>query len=343
MALPSLFTTMKSPPLSTSAPHWLESPLLHPCSPLPGLEESRARLLRPITPSTQWLASLKPPDTRNQLLLDPLRKPCASITAETLQDSEAQYEASSLRYKREQPWVDEDDVDFASSMPSYTLMVPEDELLDPLQVKDTPVDRTPCSSKEKELQKCKLTLVNLACCSLVEGPKFGDCYDVMRQMLEQTCKSLAEHEPEFILKVALYTRQELNIRATANFLLALASHLPPCRPHVRRYFCAAMQLPSDWMEVAKLFQSLAENEEAVAPMPSCLRASMTDKFRQFDEYQLAKYNSRKSRGKGPQRKKPKQSKSFQEESEAPKTEARMDPFSLKALIRRLHISEPAKH
>lgn len=44
-------------------------------------------------------------------------------------------------------------------------------------------------------------------------------------------------------------------------------------------------------------ETLAREGEALAPMPSCLRAAMTDKFRQFDAYQLAKYNTRKSRGK----------------------------------------------
>uniref|UniRef100_A0A8C6XEC4 TROVE domain-containing protein n=1 Tax=Naja naja TaxID=35670 RepID=A0A8C6XEC4_NAJNA len=153
-------------------------------------------------------------------------------------------------------------------------------------------------------------------------------------------------------QVALYARQELNIRSTANFLLALASYLQPCRSHVRRYFCHAVQLPSDWMQVAKLYQSLAGEEGTLAPMPSCLRAGMADKFRQFDAYQLAKYNTRKSRGK--QRHKPKagnstkiySSRSFpkhQEMMDSVKEEAVRDLFSLKNLIHRLHISEPAQH
>lgn len=33
------------------------------------------------------------------------------------------------------------------------------------------------------------------------------------------------------------------------------------------------------------------------PLPACLRAAMMDKFAQFDEYQLAKYNPRKHRAK----------------------------------------------
>uniref|UniRef100_A0A452H9Y5 TROVE domain-containing protein n=1 Tax=Gopherus agassizii TaxID=38772 RepID=A0A452H9Y5_9SAUR len=115
--------------------------------------------------------------------------------------------------------------------------------------------------------------------------------------LSELCEELAQLEPEFILKVSLYTRQELNIRGTANFLLALAARLPPCRPHLRRYLCATLQLPSDWIQVVALFQSLAGAGRPLAPLPRCLRAGLADKFQQFDAYQLAKYNSRKSRGK----------------------------------------------
>lgn len=47
-----------------------------------------------------------------------------------------------------------------------------------------------------------------------------------------------------------------------------------------------------------LLQSLAEGDEKkLVSLPACLRAAMTDKFAEFDEYQLAKYNPRKHRSK----------------------------------------------
>ena len=57
--------------------------------------------------------------------------------------------------------------------------------------------------------------------------------------------------------MAVYTRQELNIRITANFLLALAAHLPESKPHLRRYFGAAVQLPSDWLEVTRIYSAVS--------------------------------------------------------------------------------------
>jgi len=58
----------------------------------------------------------------------------------------------------------------------------------------------------------------------------------------------------FSQQVALYTRRELNIRTTANFLLAYSSNQPSCRPYLQKYFKAAVCLPSDWIEVAEIYQ-----------------------------------------------------------------------------------------
>lgn len=117
--------------------------------------------------------------------------------------------------------------------------------------------------------------------------------------------------------MAVYARQQLNIRITANFLLALAASQPSTKPHVRRYFCAAVQLPSDWLEVVRIsstvstcsprsqlydfhawFSTLSDCLQCFSTsLPTCLKKAMADKFKEFTEYQLAKYNTRKHRCK----------------------------------------------
>ncbi|XP_042202528.1 telomerase protein component 1, partial [Callorhinchus milii] len=152
--------------------------------------------------------------------------------------------------------------------------------------------------QSEELRERKRDLISAVCCSLIDGPDFSRTEDPSRLRLQGICQDIAGHDPEFILKVALYTRQELNVRSTANFLLALGAWLPQCRPHVRRYFSRSVRLPSDWLQVAKLYQSLCQMEtRRLAPFPNCLRRSLADKFKEFDEYQLAKYNSRSQRSK----------------------------------------------
>ncbi|ETE70003.1 Telomerase protein component 1, partial [Ophiophagus hannah] len=373
--------------MDPTALHCVEKPSVHANTPVPDilqkLEKSRLRLLNPVCPSGLWqkdvdkaeklgLAHVESlwkgpegftksdhvPEAREtsgrnqnhkQSKLMPsllrLENPCLS------QPKSSRLPLPGLEESRARlllPKENENEVDSFNDIPEYVLAMPEDE---PEQLQEE--DETLGSEIQEEdegvaVKEKKLMFLSMVCCSLVEGARFGNPPGLLQKKLMKICKSLAECEPEFILKVALYARQELNIRSTANFLLALASYLQPCRPHVRRYFCHAVQLPSDWMQVAKLYQ-----------------------FRQFDAYQLAKYNTRKSRGK--QRHKPKAAKSErntswdnwkkhklgrnpvfaaryealhktrQDTMDSVKEEAVRDLFSLKNLIHRLHISEPAQH
>ena len=88
--------------------------------------------------------------------------------------------------------------------------------------------------------------------------------------------------------MSLYCRQELNVRLTANLLLAFCAWHPPCRPYIARYFSASVRLPSDWMQIADLVMTFPG--VAGGSLPAALRKAMVDKFEEFDEYQLAKYN-----------------------------------------------------
>ncbi|KAM9330786.1 telomerase protein component 1 [Gastrophryne carolinensis] len=224
---------------------------------------------------------------------------------------------------------------------------------------------------ETLLKQKKMALISSACCSLVNSPDFSDPSDLTRADIQTLCEDMASLDPEFVLKVALYTRQELNIRTTANFLLAMSARLPACRPHLRRYLCPSVQLPSDWMEVPRLYQSLTGKDDKLVPLPSCLRRALTLKFKEFSEYQLAKYNTRVQRGKhASQKKREKKEKkarlstnlgfgrslrilqatltSLQQQLDATASASarkakKKDHFSLKSLIQRLHISKPAHH
>uniref|UniRef100_A0A3Q3EKU1 TROVE domain-containing protein n=1 Tax=Labrus bergylta TaxID=56723 RepID=A0A3Q3EKU1_9LABR len=139
-------------------------------------------------------------------------------------------------------------------------------------------------------------------------------------------------------EVAVYTRQELNIRITANFLLALAANQPSTKSHVRRYFCSAVQLPSDWLEVVRIYSTVSDRDRS---LPMCLKKAMSDKFKQFNEYQLAKYNTRKHRCKH-SRNKP-EGKVQKHSYHKAVVDKKQSEFSMKKMIKKLHIKEPADH
>ncbi|XP_010888175.2 telomerase protein component 1 [Esox lucius] len=216
---------------------------------------------------------------------------------------------------------------------------------------------------EEELKDKKYLLLNEVCCSLVNkttapGQKDWDAEDSIWKRIQNLAIDISTDDPQFLLKVAVYTRQELNIRITANFLLALAAHLPTTKPHVRRYFCSAVQLPSDWLEVVRLYSMCFSRS-----LPICLKKALGDKFKQFNEYQLAKYNTRKHCCKH-NRSKQKSKKPFPNQfekwgnmlgcdahvlqkflkmEENTVVDKKQSDFSLKKMIKRLHIKEPAQH
>ncbi|XP_076004494.1 telomerase protein component 1 isoform X2 [Genypterus blacodes] len=216
---------------------------------------------------------------------------------------------------------------------------------------------------EEELKDKKYLLLNAVCSSLVNknvapGQKDWDLESSVWTSIKNLAEEISAHDPEFLLKVAVYTRQELNIRITANFLLALAANQPSTKPHFRRYFCACIQLPSDWLEVVQIYTTCFSRS-----LPACLKKAMADKFKQFNEYQLAKYNTRKHRCKH-NKNKPKRKKPTDEEMTKWANLLRSDPkalekfitgdrvavvdkkqseFSIKKMIHKLHIKEPAEH
>ncbi|XP_057189566.1 telomerase protein component 1 [Triplophysa rosa] len=220
-------------------------------------------------------------------------------------------------------------------------------------------------SQDEELEKLKgkkYNLLNMVCCSLVDknctpGQKDWDAEKSVWIRMKGLAAEISSSDPEFLLKVAVYTRQELNIRVTANFLLALAAHLPASKPHVRRYFCAAVQLPSDWLEVIRIFNTCFSK-----CLPACLKKALADKFKQFSEYQLAKYNTRRHRCKHNKKKKkgkqptaaqwktwsdllkmdPSILQKYLRSEQRVAVDKKQNEFSLKKMIKRLHIKDPAE-
>ncbi|XP_051678544.2 telomerase protein component 1 isoform X2 [Oryctolagus cuniculus] len=255
-----------------------------------------------------------------------------------------------------------------AQMPVYRLSLGEKEEVEELALKLTSEDAASHPEPTDQiLQEKKMILMSLLCSTVASNVNMKTGTEMTQAFILQVCRELAPLEPEFILKAALYTRQQLNIRVVANKVLAIAAFLPACRPYLRRYFCATVQLPSDWIQVAEFYQSLAEEaENKLVSLPACLRAAMTDKFAQFDEYQLAKYNPRKHRAKSrphrpprpPKTKpafseternlpfclsflKPEQRK-FEAAYSAVKTKKLPPRFTLKKLVQRLRIKEPAE-
>ncbi|KFO22262.1 Telomerase protein component 1 [Fukomys damarensis] len=252
-----------------------------------------------------------------------------------------------------------------AQMPIYSLSLGEEEEVEELALQ-LASGHSEChpETSDRDLQRDKMHLMTILCSTVASNVNMNNARDLSRS-IHFICSELASSEPEFILKASLYARQQLNLRDVANKVLAIAASLPACRPHLRRYFCAIVHLPSDWIQVAEFYQDLVKGDEnKLVPLPACLRAAMTDKFAQFDEYQLAKYNLRQHRAKRRPRRPPRSPKTgppfserlhssgflwsladVQMKFEAAYNAEKKSPsqFTLKKLVQRLHIHEPAQH
>ncbi|XP_049329019.1 telomerase protein component 1-like isoform X1 [Astyanax mexicanus] len=214
---------------------------------------------------------------------------------------------------------------------------------------------TDSSNEEAELLKeKKFKLLNLVCCSLVNkscspGQKGWDEKRSVWRKIRILAEDITHSDPEFLLKVAVYSRQELNKHLMASYLIALAAYLPASKPHVRRYFCAAVRLPSDWLQVPRIYSTCFSSS-----LPTCLKKGLVDKFKQFSESQLAKYCTRRRKKHKAANNSPELYKKWAElltsnpstlqrqlQRCAPVNEKQSE-FTMQNMIKRLHIKEPAE-
>ncbi|XP_049326021.1 telomerase protein component 1-like isoform X1 [Astyanax mexicanus] len=214
---------------------------------------------------------------------------------------------------------------------------------------------TDSSNEEAELLKeKKFKLLNLVCCSLVNkscspGQKGWEEKRSVWRKIRILAEEITHSDPEFLLKVAVYSRQELNKHLMASYLIALAAYLPASKPHVRRYFCAAVRLPSDWLQVPRIYSTCFSSS-----LPTCLKKGLVDKFKQFSESQLAKYCTRRRRKHKAANNSPELYKKWAEllrsnpstlqrqlQRCAPVNEKQSE-FTMQNMIKRLHIKEPAE-
>lgn len=131
---------------------------------------------------------------------------------------------------------------------------------------------------------------------LLGEPKFYEDANTTAKAIERLAAEVAAGEPEWVLRLAAYARQEMNLRTVSIFLLVLAAELPACKPFVRRWAPAIIRRADEPGEVIAAWvsrhgpigeQGKAGGEHA---FPNSLKKGIADALLHFDEYQLEKYN-----------------------------------------------------
>jgi len=174
-------------------------------------------------------------------------------------------------------------------------------------------------------------LVAQVAANMLKEPNFYSASDQKRTKLLAALESVLQTDPEFICKLAFYSREKLNIRATSNFLLAYAASRPQTKAVLSKYFRAAIRLPNDLLEVVQHVQELTAKEvpEGHYYIPKALKREVRLKFKEFSIYQLGKYCSEGRRKRQAKKEKGK---------ELPEERLQL---AMKRLVRLCHIHEPA--
>lgn len=170
----------------------------------------------------------------------------------------------------------------------------------------------------------------LACCScLLYEPTYYASASEGIEFLKQACIHVVSdgQDPEFILQLALYTRDMFGLRSTPLFLLAMAAahrKLFACRPFLVSYMKQIIKHPGDLLEASNLVCGISAETAATPlpskppPLPAAFRRGVKACFLYFDEYQLAKHNRDSTHNKK-HRQRRKAGKTKENEKRVPKT------------------------
>lgn len=152
----------------------------------------------------------------------------------------------------------------------------------------------------------KAKLYSAVCTSLINEPKF---YNTVVQSEDGKIKSLntndhlivdivqkvSKSDPEFVMKLAAYARNELNLRSVPLFLLAEASNLPELKAKPGERSLVKLYTPHIIKRADEPAEILAYHFGRFKhSAPHSLLRGLKTAFNKFDAYQLAKYDRQKS-------------------------------------------------
>jgi hypothetical protein len=126
----------------------------------------------------------------------------------------------------------------------------------------------------------------MAATSLVnERLYYGDTTSELRRLLW----SCAQAHPAWTVKLAVFLREELNLRSVSQLVLATAAMVRPARPFVERAFGRVVRRPDDMVEIAALLKDPANG--LGRSLPAVIRRCIRRELNALDEYRLLKYRS----------------------------------------------------
>ena len=130
----------------------------------------------------------------------------------------------------------------------------------------------------------KERLVNLTATCLFAEPKY---YGNMDKEIMALADSVGEADPEFLLKLSMYIRNELYLRTISTVLFVRAANLQTVKGTglIRKYAPHILKRADELTEAIAIQLGMFGK-----PIPNCLKKGVAEAFHNFDAYQFAKYN-----------------------------------------------------
>ena len=129
----------------------------------------------------------------------------------------------------------------------------------------------------------RASLLSLAACSIGQETFYGDKTPIIDYLATQ----VAETHPEWLVKLAVWLRQELHMRTIPVRLGAIASLIPACRPALRLAFFRICARTEDLLAMSELLKD--GNQCFARSSPAITRRMVAQALNRLDEYNAIKY------------------------------------------------------
>jgi hypothetical protein len=129
----------------------------------------------------------------------------------------------------------------------------------------------------------RASLLSLAACSIGQETFYRD----KTPMIDYLATQVAETHPEWLVKLAVWLRQELHMRTIPVRLGAIASLFPACRPVLRLAFPRICARTDDLLAMSELLKD--SNQGFARSSPAITRRMIAQALNGLDEYNAIKY------------------------------------------------------
>ncbi len=131
------------------------------------------------------------------------------------------------------------------------------------------------------------TLVKMAAtCIFSETLYYGNT----KNTIDNLIREVANTHPEWLMKLAMWLREEQHLRTVLARIIAIGSTIPTCRPFIRTAFPRVCKRTDDLLNIAK--QVKDDKGGLCQSSPHIIRSCMADSLANLQEYQAMKYRKK---------------------------------------------------